>query len=167
MVAANQLIVMARLSSASSQPHLPLSFPNRSNRQLAAEFLVECMGDESTLNRFRSLVCAQTLPVGCRVWLGALSNKGHGQFWLSELDGRDRSIITPRFAFAVAYSADALLTAATVQHHCDEASCQLPDHLMTGSVKSNTRNYWRRREVVGSPLRDRQGALCLPACVHH
>ena len=47
---------------------------------------------------------------------------------------------------------------AQLAHRCDNPLCQNPDHLTPSSPGENRRDWVRRREVIGGPLRDERGA---------
>lgn len=113
------------------------------------------VADARITDRYRALVSDKTLPSGCRPWLGALSAKGSGRFWVAE----GCVVVAHRFCFALAYGVSALLAGSQIGHSCDEASCQSPEHMSTMSGARNTQDWAKRREIVGNPLRDRRGAL--------
>lgn len=90
---------------------------------------------------------------GCWLWTGAISNRGHGRFWI----GDGRVVIAHRFAWAVAHPGDAL--PPVVAHgDCDNPLCQNPSHLSASTSGENRREWAARRHRPGSALRDVRGA---------
>lgn len=126
------------------------------------------VGDPRVRARYGALVYTVPLDAassgsagagGCWVWLGALSGRGHGRFWLGRgADGRHVVMVAHRFGFAVQHGVEALLATDTVMHLCDEACCQNPGHWAAGTAAVNAGDWGRRRRVPGSPLRDLRGA---------
>lgn len=121
----------------------------------ARETLEAALADPRVAQRYRALVSPVAMSTGCRPWLGALSAKGSGRFWL----GGNRVIIAHRYGYALTYGIDALLAAPQIAHRCDEACCQTPHHWATSTGLQNTLDWINRRHTLGNPLRDTRGAL--------
>lgn len=116
------------------------------------------LGRQDVIARFRALVWPAPVLRGDRLWVGALSSGGHGRFWIGRgHDGRGHVVIAHRFAWALAHGASEL-DGTVVAHRCDEASCQNPEHLVAGSWSANTVDWWARRGIPRTPLRDVRGA---------
>lgn len=127
----------------------------RVGREQLWQFLAERIADPEVVQRYRSHVSQSSLSVGCYVWTGAISGRGHGRFWVGSYpDGRDCVMVAHRFGYALAHGIEALEASEVVRHQCDEPSCQTPTHWIPGSVQENTSEWQRRRHIVGSPLRD-------------
>lgn len=95
----------------------------------------------------------------CVWWIGAVSAKGHGRFWLGEQDdGRDAAIIAHRFGYALAYGVDRMLAASVLAHSCDNPLCQNPDHLAAVTNAENKAQWAARHRTPGAVLRDMRGA---------
>ena len=121
--------------------------------------LAYAVADPDAVRRYRAKL--RTVPgSGCVWWTGAVSGRGHGRFWLGTVGGRDVVVIAHRFAFALAYGPEALLTARVLGHRCDNPLCQLvgPGHVQPSSAVENRREWAARRRISGAPLRDRRGA---------
>jgi len=135
-----------------------------SARTIAA--LQDAVEDQAVVDRYWSFVSTSVTDRGCRLWTGAVTGKGHGRLWLAnypvELDGRtvvrDVAVIAHRFGFALANGVGALLRAPQITHRCDEPLCQEPGHFKVGTNSTNQAEYWSRRLVPESPLRDTRGA---------
>jgi hypothetical protein len=135
-----------------------------SARTIAA--LQDAVEDQTVVDRYWSFVSTTVTERGCRLWTGAVSSKGHGRLWLAsypvEVDGRtvvrDVAVIAHRFGYALANGAGALLRAEQITHRCDEPLCQEQDHVRVGTNSSNQTEFWSRRWVPESPLRDTRGA---------
>lgn len=87
----------------------------------------------------------------CWPWVGALSDHGHGRFWVA-----GRCVGAHRIGWALAHPDTPLPEMVT--HDCDTPSCQNPAHLRAGNVTSNNAEYRARAGMPGSPLNDRRGA---------
>ena len=111
-------------------------------------------------DRFHRLVHPTPVPIhGCLIWTGAISGSGHGRFWLgTDESGHDVVVIAHRWAWALSYGIDALLSAPVIRHRCDNPVCQNVKHLEAGRMRENVEDFLNRREIVGSPLRDIRGA---------
>jgi hypothetical protein len=92
----------------------------------------------------------------CLWWVGAISGRGHGRFWL----GRGRVVIAHRFAFALVAGLDALAASPLLGHRCDNPLCQRvgAGHVVVSSAGENRREWVRRRDRVDSPLADPRGS---------
>ena len=112
------------------------------------------LADPAVIARYQALVSDAVLPTGCRIWLGAISSRGHGRFWL----GGGRVMIAHRFGFMLDRHLDELSPTQMVTHLCDEASCQTPAHWILGTGSSNTAEWHTRRALIGNPTRDTRGA---------
>jgi hypothetical protein len=92
----------------------------------------------------------------CLWWVGAISGRGHGRFWL----GAGHVVIAHRFAFALARGLDALAACPLLGHRCDNPLCQRvgAGHLVASSARENRREWVLRRDRADSPLADPRGA---------
>lgn len=92
----------------------------------------------------------------CLWWLGAISGRGHGRFWV----GPDHVVIAHRFAFAMARGVEALEDARLLGHRCDNPLCQRidDDHVGVSTARRNRLEWLHRRDWVDSPLADPRGA---------
>lgn len=81
----------------------------------------------------------------CWPWVGALSDHGHGRFWVA-----GRCVGAHRIGWALAHP-DAPLP-EMVTHDCDTPSCQNPTHLRAGDVVFNNAEYRARAGMPGSPF---------------
>jgi hypothetical protein len=128
-----------------------------SERAYAA--LVCATQDPAAVRRYRAKV--RVLPgSACLWWIGAVSGRGHGRFWLGTVEERDVVVIAHRFAFALAYGPETLLSARVLGHRCDNPLCQRAGtgHVEQSSAAENRREWAARRLVNGSALRDARGA---------
>ena len=116
-----------------------------------ADLLVWAAGRDDVMARFWARV-ARPEWTGCWIWTGALSDQGHGRFWI----GEGRVVIADRLAWMAAHHGQEVPEVVT--HDCDNPCCQNPDHLRAGDRSTNGLEYWARRGVPGSPLNDRRGA---------
>lgn len=110
--------------------------------------------DARVAARYRGLLHGERTASGCTPWLGAISAQGSGRFWLSA----GRVVVAHRYGFALTFGVDALGAAPQIAHRCDEAWCQTPEHWEAATGSQNTQDWIRRREHLGSPLRDLRGA---------
>lgn len=96
----------------------------------------------------------------CVWWTGAVSARGHGRFWLDEVDGRDVVVIAHRFGWALEFGVDELLAVPVLGHRCDNPLCQrlCSRHVTRSSPVENAREWAARRHTVGNPLRDGRGS---------
>jgi len=109
--------------------------------------------------RYRSKIV--TVPGSeCSWWSSAVSGRGHGRFWLAEVDGRDIAVIAHRFGFALVHGAEALSATRVLGHRCDNPLCQrvAPGHVVASSASQNRREWAARRRLAGHPLGDPRGA---------
>lgn len=83
------------------------------------------MGVPTTVAAYRQRVLNVAAPGACQLWTGAMSGRGHGQFWIAH----DRMVIAHRFGFALAFGVDALLAAHVLAHACGNLLCQNMAHL--------------------------------------
>lgn len=105
---------------------------------------------------------------GCLIWTGAISGQGHGRFWLgTDAADRDVVVIAHRWTWALTHGLDALLDTAVVRHRCDNPVWQNVEHLRAGTAGDNASDFWMRRGVVGSPLRDVRGAVARARALRH
>lgn len=89
----------------------------------------------------------------CLLWIGAISSRGHGRFWI----GDGRVVIAHRFAWAIAHPGEDL--PPVVAHgDCDNPLCQEPTHLFESTSGENRREWAARRHRLGGALRDVRGA---------
>lgn len=129
-----------------------VDFPSSLNQVAPA------VSDARVVARYRAKV--RVVPGSdCLWWVGAISAKGHGRFWLgADALGRDTAIISHRFGFALAYGPAAMAGAAVLAHSCDNPLCQNPDHLRAVSNAENKAQWAARQRRVCGVLRDMRGA---------
>jgi len=127
--------------------------------EVTYEVLCWALSDPATVRRYRSRL-VEVPGSACVWWDGALSGRGHGRFWLAEVDGRDVAIIAHRFGFALEHGPEELLRARLLGHGCDNPPCQVidPRHVRPSTAAQNRREWVARRGLAGSPLGDRRGA---------
>ncbi|MDO5066358.1 MAG: hypothetical protein Q4D96_03655 [Propionibacteriaceae bacterium] len=97
--------------------------------------------------------------LGCWLWTGAISGRGHGRFWIS--DDPALVVIAHRFAWLIDQlerNQDVTEMPEVISHDCDNPLCQQPAHLRIGTATTNRREWAARRTIPGSPLRDRRGS---------
>lgn len=119
------------------------------------------LGDAQVVARFRAKAW-RVAGSDCVWWAGAVSDRGHGRFWLRpHSPGAGRVIIAHRFAWALAYGAAALQATPVLGHLgvCDNPLCQNVEHMAPSSGRENTQDWSRRRHRVGGPLNDLRGSL--------
>ena len=92
----------------------------------------------------------------CDWWVGAISGRGHGRFWV----GPDHVVIAHRFAFAMTHGLEALDLAPLLGHRCDNPLCQRigDGHVVVSTARENRREWVQRRDLVDSPLADPRGS---------
>lgn len=121
----------------------------------ARERLEGAVYSEAVRDRFASKVVV--VPGSeCRWWVGAISGRGHGRFWV----GEDQVVIAHRFAFALARGVDALEAAPLLGHRCDNPLCQRigDGHVEVSTALKNRQEWVHRRDLADSPLADPRGA---------
>lgn len=118
----------------------------------AAEALGVAARDRATVARYWSKV-ARPFDTSCWIWTGAISDNGHGRFWI----GGGRVVISHRFGWALAHDGEPV--PVEVRHDCDNPLCQNPTHLRAGVPGENIRDYLARVGQPGSPLNDVRGSL--------
>lgn len=85
---------------------------------------------------------------GCWLWIGAISNRGHGRFWT----GDGHVVIAHRLGWAIAHPGEPL--PPVVAHgECDNPLCQNPAHWSASTNGQNRREWAARRHRLGSALR--------------
>ncbi len=118
------------------------------------------LAERATTGRFTAKVHHRS-PDACWFWLGALGSDGHGRFRVGSRPAGTSWVVTAHvFAYQHAHGlcVQRLLGAdVVIRHHCDEASCQNPAHLVIGTAADNTCDYRTRRHRVGGPLTDLRG----------
>ncbi len=115
--------------------------------------LGEALASEAVVARYWSYVF--TVPASdCIWWTGAISQRGHGRFWL----GEGHVIIAHRFAFALANGIDRLAAAEVLDHECDNPLCQNSGHMTPTTIGGNRQRWAARRHQSGGPLRDVRGS---------
>lgn len=123
--------------------------------------LREALADRAVVERFWALTRATDTACGV-CWVGAVTGRGHGRFWLGRTGaGRNVAIVAHRFAAGLVYGVEVIGDPAVqCTHACDEASCVRVDaeHIGIGTAISNTTEWRQRRTAIGSPLRDTRGA---------
>ena len=136
------------------QPLLPHMPPDASGPPVGAdEVLQDRIADAAVVERYWSKV----RPVDgddCWYWMGAISAKGHGRFWLTA----GHVVIAHRFGYALAHPGEPL--PPVVAHGCDNPLCQSPHlgHMHASTPGENRREWAERRWRIGGPLRDGRGA---------
>lgn len=83
------------------------------------------MGVPTLVAAYRQRVLNVAAPGACHPWTGAVSGRGHGQFWIAH----DRMVIAHRFGFALAFGVDALVAAQVLAHACQNPLCQNMAHI--------------------------------------
>ena len=89
----------------------------------------------------------------CLLWIGAISSRGHGRFWI----GEGKVVIAHRFAWAVAHPG-VELPPVVAHGDCDNPLCQEPTHLFESTSGETRREWAARRHRLGGALRDVRGA---------
>lgn len=111
--------------------------------------------------RYRAKIHPEKVS-GCTWWVGALTAKGHGRFWIGPDPARSRAgfvVIAHRFGYGLAYGIDALEQAPLLAHSvCDNPMCQDATHLRPSTISENSADWATRRHRLGGHLRDRRGA---------
>jgi len=116
--------------------------------------ILQAASDPVTIVRFASHVHTDHRAGRCWIWMGAISGKGHGRFWVR--DGF--VVVAQRLAYAIA-TPNLVMMPSVVAHRCDTPPCQNPDHLEPSNSRLNYAQWLSRRNAVGGPLRDSRGAL--------
>lgn len=88
-------------------------------------------------------------------WLGAIDGSGHGSI---RAQGRQFSAHTLGWQLAHGLVQPGGNGEPVIRHACDNASCQRPACLMSGTRAENTADYQARRWRADSPLADIRGA---------
>ena len=132
--------------------------------QLSADALAAleaALGDRGVIERYHAKIHPQRVA-GCLWWVGAISSKGHGRFWVGADPARPGAgfvVIAHRFGYAIEHGLQALVDAPVLAHAvCDNPMCQDPAHLRPSTVAENTQDWAVRRHRLAGPLRDRRGA---------
>ena len=152
--------------------------PSAGLSEPALALLREAVTDPATVARYRAktrLIAGSS----CLWWLGAISARGHGRFWIGQIDGtavdgtavdgtavdgvagrRDVVVIAHRFAWALEHGVDALQDVSVLGHRCDNPLCQQlgPGHVQRSSHANNRREWATRRHAFNTPLRDSRGS---------
>ncbi len=119
------------------------------------DVLVAALTDARTRKRYYDKV--MVVPGStCAWWVGAISGRGHGRFWLAP----GHAVIAHRYGYLLTYGAQHLESGALLLgHSCDNPLCQNVEHLRPMSSHENSAEWSRRRHDVGGALRDDRGAL--------
>ncbi len=133
---------------------IPISVRDPTATPMDPMELEKAVRDPSVVTRYRALIYPYPAPSGCWVWIGALSARGSGRFWI----GQGHVMVAHRFGIALARN-EGSFGPLQVAHMCDEAWCQNPEHWELSSARKNTQDWIVRRERLGSPLRDTRGSL--------
>ncbi|HEX2807192.1 MAG TPA: hypothetical protein VHN80_13595 [Kineosporiaceae bacterium] len=97
-------------------------------RRLGPLKILYGLADPATVQRYRAKV-VEVPGLPCRIWSGAVTNRGHGRFWLTDPATRTaHGVIAHRFGYALAHGVEALLAVEVVAHACDNPLCQRPEH---------------------------------------
>lgn len=118
---------------------------------VAAE-LVGAVRVPGIVARYRAKI-VRPADTDCWIWVGALSDNGHGRFRLDP----HRVVVAHRFGWVLAHPGGPVPVQVT--HDCDNPLCQNPAHLRAGNGVTNRADYLARAGTPGSPLNDRRGAL--------
>lgn len=120
--------------------------------QATLEALDVAVHKQQVWHRFyaRVLICPNS---ECLWWTGAITNRGHGRFWLAHGHG----IISHRLAWAFTHGVDSLTNTPVLAHSCDNPLCQNVEHLSPSDNATNTRSWATRRHNLSSPLADTRG----------
>lgn len=133
----------------------------------ALALLHEAVADEETVARFRAKT--RTVPgTSCLWWTGAVSARGHGRFWIGQIETsteegpklRDVVVIAHRFAYALEHGVVELESVPVLGHRCDNPLCQKlgSKHVQVSTHARNRQEWAARRHTIGNPLRDSRGA---------
>lgn len=119
------------------------------------------LGDQGVIGRYRAKIHPHHVA-GCSWWVGALTARGHGRFWIAPDQVRAGAgfvIIAHRFGYGLEHGLEALLDAPVLAHTvCDNPMCQDPAHLQPSTIAQNSHQWANRRHRLGGHLRDRRGA---------
>lgn len=116
--------------------------------------LVRAVADNAVRDRYFAKI-HERRDGECWLWTGAISDRGHGRFWVA-----DRYVvIAHRYGYALHHGVEDL--PPLLGHRCDNPICQNPHEGHLGpSTSALNRNEWaQRRLTLGSPIRDQRGAL--------
>lgn len=123
--------------------------------------LEAALDDPGVVRRYTAKI-HPTRVAGCLWWVGALTTKGHGRFWVGPDQARPGAgvvVIAHRFAYALEHGIDALLAAPVLAHTvCDNPMCQDPHHLEPSTIAENTVEWSVRRHRLATGFRDRRRA---------
>jgi hypothetical protein len=120
------------------------------------------LGDPAVKARYLEKIVVVP-PYSCRFWVGAITGRGHGRFWIGDAveagqEAQDFVVIAHRFGFGLAYGFDALMDVEVVAHTCDNTICQEPGHWRESTHARNKQEWAQRRHQLAGPLRDKRGA---------
>lgn len=118
------------------------------------ERLEVAVRSEAAVARFRALTLIDWAVSPCVWWRGAVSEKGHGRFWV----GDGSVAIAHRFAFALAYGVESLDGCAVLAHSCDNPLCVNVEHLRASTPWRNAREWSARQGLWRGPLSDARGS---------
>lgn len=108
--------------------------------------LRQAVADPAVVNRYRAHIAIDS-DYACHLWVGAVSGRGHGRFYIGSLTDehtrrRTFVVIAHRFRFAAQYGVDALLNFPLIAHWtCDNPLCQNPAHWRESDHYRNGRDY--------------------------
>ncbi|MDO5498641.1 MAG: HNH endonuclease [Propionibacteriaceae bacterium] len=109
---------------------------------------------EDSVGRFRALTHLDVAASSCVYWVGAVSERGHGRFWV----GEGSVVIAHRFAWALAYGVEALRDCSVLAHSCDNPLCVNVEHLRGSTPWRNAREWSSRSGLWSGPLSDARGS---------
>jgi hypothetical protein len=97
------------------------------------------MGIPNTEEKFWSKV--KKIPGGCWLWQGAPNGKGNGkEYGRFSWDGKENAL-AHRVSYAIVYNKGKLPPKPVlICHTCDIPQCVNPDHLYTGTHKTNMKD---------------------------
>ncbi|MBO3146352.1 hypothetical protein GZ176_11730 [Dermatophilus congolensis] len=109
---------------------------------------------EKTIKRFYSHCLTIPAVSPCLWFIGAISGRGHGRFWI----GKGCVVIAHRFAWALAYGDVSIAATPQLAHQCDNPLCVNVAHLDPADTITNTQQWSKRRLMWSGPLADPRGA---------
>jgi len=133
--------------------------PGAGLSEVSLAVLRSAVTDPDTVTRYQAKT-RDVIGSDCLWWTGAVSARGHGRFWLDNIDGHDIVVIAHRFAWALAFGVEDLQTVPVLGHRCDNPLCQrlTGRHVTRSSPVENARAWAARRHTIGNPLRDNRGS---------
>jgi len=81
--------------------------PGAGLSEVSLAVLRSAVTDPDTVTRYQAKT-RDVIGSDCLWWTGAVSARGHGRFWLDNIDGHDIVVIAHRFAWALAFGVEDL-----------------------------------------------------------